>query len=529
MHPDRLLCVQNGTMFCFFGEDAKLAAKILPNSTLREQNNLSKLSFKSEFLHSHEMKLTKEKLEICRIEEVETQEAFKNRLKLSKNEEQVRERAVTAIVNSAIHIDWATIPDESEIFWSLCISENNKIGMCAVNLMDGTFRYKQLVFNKHLFDLLLVYDTPSFVIYDDECPTKIISLINSSVPAALCKSMKFKSAFAAEEQMDKIWGANSDSNSNNKREIEKLVNNEVIRSIGAAIDYLIDCKVPVNVINLLKLMEFSLNSTNDNNQKLMMIDAEAVQQLNIIGPKTGSLLQQFKCHTKCGLRQLKCLLIRPVYDIEIIQAKQVACEFIMVHEDERNAIEKCLRSLPSNMENQLNFLKWRKRSVERQAIKHVLRTIHDLIDGFSKIVTLSKEITNRISTLNPPQYLLNLLTYKAGFESAVELFVQSYDIDFENFKVKIFFVIDINGILVFNFAVYNIFKVTPAIGLSNDFDVLTETLEAIENEATYYLNTIKFKQHLKVNRQLSDLNLEISAKHFDKAKKLGSYKMCYSV
>lgn len=238
-------------------------------------------------------------------------------------------------------------------------------------------------------------------------------------------------------------------------------------AFGALLYYLRTLKLDTSIMSLGNIHEYKISKKGSTH---MLLDGITLNNLEILnnnfdGGDKGTLLKLVnRAITSFGKRMLKKWVLHPLMNIDEINARYDAVDFLMNHQPElRVQLESTLQSLPD-----LERLIARVHSGTLR-FKDFLR----VVEGFERISIMFKK----------------LATYDLNKAGALQKFVYQFPLDLHNIILSWDDAFDRQE------ALKNV--VVPAKGVDNEFDESTGILNALESQLNEHLRTYKkqFKSH----------------------------------
>jgi DNA mismatch repair protein MutS len=342
-YPDAILFFRLGDFYEMFGEDAKIASKILQIAlTARSagENRKIKMPMCGVPYHagnSYILKLINNGYKVAICEQVEDPKLAKGIVK----------REIIKIITPGTLIDESGLEKKSNNYLLSCVIDGGIAGISFVDVSTGEFLVQEVIF-KNNFDTLIdeierIYPKeillPESYSEDKNLNKNLIARLKGGINNLF---INFYSDYNFE--MDVAYKKLTDHfNVMNLQAFEIEGKNALISASGAIFAYLYETQKTV-LFHINKIKKFS-------SKEFLYIDAVGLKNLEILEPSVkgtnpGSLYDVLDfTQTAMGGRKLKKWLSMPLLDIQKIKKRQDIIQFFIDFQDIKENIKELLEGI----------------------------------------------------------------------------------------------------------------------------------------------------------------------------------------
>lgn len=392
---DKLLAVQVGYKYKFFGRDAQIAAKILnimyipgriglnPECTPAQDELYDRFSYCSipdVRLHVHLKRLIHQGLKVGVVDQKETAIMKQN----SGTSSKLFERKITRVYTSGTYIDDADSGSEGKSI--ICIKEaGDTIALVSANAYCADITYDQFSddYTRCNLETRLLHLEPIEILAVGDLSRETTKCIES-----------FRLSLRSDCDQLRLVEIKDKPLTESVTQLEMLPD-EVVAFIGAQDASMVACFS--ELLNYMKGFELaSLFSVPDNYRRFsdvdknMILDSAALRNLEVFhnvttGSEDGSLFWILDhTHTKFGHRRLKRLVGRPLNDREAILERLGAVESIGAHLASQ-IIERTLDILRKCPDLEVSLSKIHYSRSNRKETYMFLRAFNRILDTFKAL------------------------------------------------------------------------------------------------------------------------------------------------
>lgn len=342
-HPDAILFFRLGDFYEMFGEDAKIASKILQIAlTARSAGENRKIKMPMcgvpyHAANSYILKLINNGYKVAICEQIEDPKLAKGIVK----------REIVKIITPGTLIDESGLEKKSNNYLLSCVIDGEIAGISFVDVSTGEFFVQEVIF-KNNFDILIdeierIY--PKEILLPESYSEE--KNINKNLIARLKGGISnlyinFYSDYNFE--IDIAYKKLTDHfNVMNLEAFEIEGKNTIISTVGAIFAYLYETQKTV-LFHINKIKKFS-------SKEFLYIDAVGLKNLEILEPAVkganpGSLYDVLDfTQTAMGGRKLKKWLSMPLLDIEKIKKRQDIIQLFIDFPDIKDNIRELLEGI----------------------------------------------------------------------------------------------------------------------------------------------------------------------------------------
>jgi len=342
-YPDAILFFRLGDFYEMFGEDAKIASKILQIAlTARNAGENRKIKMPMcgvpyHAANSYILKLINNGYKVAICEQVEDPKFAKGIVK----------REIIKIITPGTLIDELGLEKKSNNYLLSCVIDGGIAGISFVDVSTGEFLVQEVIF-KNNFDTLIdeierIYPKeillPESYSEDKNLNKNLIARLKGGINNLF---INFYSDYNFE--MDVAYKKLTDHfNVMNLQAFEIEGKNALISASGAIFAYLYETQKTV-LFHINKIKKFS-------SKEFLYIDAVGLKNLEILEPSVkgtnpGSLYDVLDfTQTAMGGRKLKKWLSMPLLDIQKIKKRQDIIQFFIDFQDIKENIRELLEGI----------------------------------------------------------------------------------------------------------------------------------------------------------------------------------------
>jgi len=342
-YPDAILFFRLGDFYEMFGEDAKIASKILQIAlTARSAGENRKIKMPMcgvpyHAANSYILKLINNGYKVAICEQVEDPKLAKGIVK----------REIIKIITPGTLIDESGLEKKSNNYLLSCVIDGGIAGISFVDVSTGEFLVQEVIF-KNNFDTLIdeierIYPKeillPESYSEDKNLNKNLIARLKGGINNLF---INFYSDYNFE--MDVAYKKLTDHfNVMNLQAFEIEGKNALISASGAIFAYLYETQKTV-LFHINKIKKFS-------SKEFLYIDAVGLKNLEILEPSVkgtnpGSLYDVLDfTQTAMGGRKLKKWLSMPLLDIQKIKKRQDIIQFFIDFQDIKENIKELLEGI----------------------------------------------------------------------------------------------------------------------------------------------------------------------------------------
>jgi len=342
-YPDAILFFRLGDFYEMFGEDAKIASKILQIAlTARSAGENRKIKMPMcgvpyHAANSYILKLINNGYKVAICEQVEDPKLAKGIVK----------REIIKIITPGTLIDESGLEKKSNNYLLSCVIDGGIAGISFVDVSTGEFLVQEVIF-KNNFDTLIdeierIYPKeillPESYSEDKDLNKNLIARLKGGINNLF---INFYSDYNFE--MDVAYKKLTDHfNVMNLQAFEIEGKNALISASGAIFAYLYETQKTV-LFHINKIKKFS-------SKEFLYIDAVGLKNLEILEPSVkgtnpGSLYDVLDfTQTAMGGRKLKKWLSMPLLDIQKIKKRQDIIQFFIDFQDIKENIKELLEGI----------------------------------------------------------------------------------------------------------------------------------------------------------------------------------------